>query len=170
MSLIGYAGKDRSDNYLEKRWYGPLAPKSMAAVKKSFESRTAAFGKERRGEGISQFRSRGMPEWARLIVLEVGDRRDVCPSEMASPSRRIRVTAARNEVIYIIRSRAGISTSIMARWFNRDHASILHSMACHSEKTGAPKLGVYNLSKVRTRNARKQAERRAIERKQEQAR
>lgn len=78
-------------------------------------SRELAARSEFHRQGLAIFRSRYMPEWARAIVTDVCDRRGVHAIDMAGQSRRVPVVAARNEAIYLIKSRKPILSSLATR-------------------------------------------------------
>jgi len=121
-------------------------------LKQAQEARERAEKLEARRQGLLTFKRWAMPEWALGIVDEVCARRDICPSDMAS-SRKYKAVHARNEAIYFIKARKpSLSSTQIARWFARDHTSILHSLASHSDATGAPALVGYDLAGVRERN------------------
>lgn len=101
-----------------------------------------------------EMKRRGMPEWAALIVLETAGKHGINPYFVAMPDRNASSVKARNEAIYRIkRTQPTLSAPQLGRWFDRDHTSILHSLAHHSEQTGEPRLTGYNLDLVRKRNA-----------------
>lgn len=109
---------------------------------------------EIRERALNTLRRRGVPVWARQIIEEVATRTGVSLELIAGHRKFRRVVHARNEAIYLMKVyRPALSTPQIAAWFNRDHTSILHSIAAHSELTGAPKLCGYNLQRARKRNA-----------------
>lgn len=123
---------------------------------------------ETRDHILNAFRKRGMPVWARDIVEEVSNRTGVSLELIAGDRKFHRVVHARNEAIYLVKDRNKmLSSPILAKWFARDHTSCLHSIASHSERTGAPSLVGYDLARTRKKNAafsawkRKQAQARA---------
>lgn len=123
---------------------------------------------EIRKRSLALFRKRGMPVWAREIVEQVSNRTCVGIDLIIGDRRFHRVVHARNEAIYLIKDRKPVlSTPTIAKWFNRDHTSILHSIASHSERTGAPELVGYDLNRARRCSAafsrwkREQARRKA---------
>lgn len=138
---------DRWSDFTRNKGYTP------EFIEQSRRSRARAVKEELRAAGLSRLKRWGMPEWARNIVIEVCERTDVCPGEIASDARFQRVVKARREIIYRIKETKPIlSTPQLGRWFNRDHTSILHSIAMHQEQCGAPRLVGYSLDKLRLRN------------------
>lgn len=122
------------------------------------DSRELAAKIEFHRQGLMIFKSRYMPDWARDIVTEVCDRRGVHAVDMAGPSRRLPVVAARNEAIYLIKARKPIlSSSRLGQWFDRDHTSCLYALASHAQASGLPALGRFDVQTARQRN--KQASR-----------
>lgn len=127
--------------------------KARLARKKAEEDRTLA---------ISKMRQQCVPMWVGKIVLETAAEHRVSPADMMGQSRYRRVVRARNEAFYRIKStKPALSMPQIGRWFLRDHTSILHSIASHSDATGAPKLCGYDLAGVRRRNAEASAALRA---------
>lgn len=117
------------------------------------EERQIEARAEARRQGLLTFKRRYMPEWARQIVDEAAKKHDVCPSHMAGDNRKYPVVRARNEAIYLIKARKPtLSSTQLANWFDRDHTSILHSIASYSDATGAPVLVGYDLANARERN------------------
>jgi hypothetical protein len=104
-------------------------------------------------QGLLTFKRRYMPEWARQIVDEMSQKHGVCPGDMARDDRRHKTVKARNEAIYLIKARKPmLSSPQIGNWFDRDHTSILHSIASHSQSAHAPKLVGYDLDNARARN------------------
>jgi hypothetical protein len=123
------------------------------ARERAEEAKRVEEEREARHQGLLTFKRRYMPEWARQIVDETCQKHGVCPSDMARDNRRHKMVKARNEAIYLIKDRKPVlSSEQIARWFDRDHTSILHSIASHSEATGAPALVGYDLVHARERN------------------
>lgn len=123
---------------------------------------------EIRQRSLALFRKRGMPVWAREIVEQVSNRTCVGIDLIVGDRRFRRVVHARDEAIYLIKdAKPVLSMPIIARWFSRDHVSILYSIAAHSERAGAPNLVGYDLNRARRRKAafnrwkREQARRKA---------
>lgn len=112
--------------------------------------------------GIKMFQSRFMPQALLDIVKEVAQRRGVGIALIAIDSRKKIAVEARNEAMYLIKlERLHLSAPRIARWFDRDHTSVLHGIASHAAKNNLPNLVGYNFERVRARNARIAAERRA---------
>jgi hypothetical protein len=157
MPAIGYAGKDPEDKpfSVKIKWAKgrDISGYSAAFIEQARQARARAEKMEKRRDGLLKFKRRFMPEWARLIVEEIADKHDICPSAIATDDRRHKVIRARNEAIYLIKChRPELSTPKIGGWFNKDHTSILHALASHSDKTGAPRMVGYNLAEVRARN------------------
>jgi hypothetical protein len=109
---------------------------------------------------LLKFKHSGMPEWARQIAEETAIRHGICVSEIANGSRKYKVVRVRNEAIYLVKARKPmLSSSQLGRWFDRDHTTILHALASHSDATGAPALVGYNLAYARERNRQRAAAR-----------
>lgn len=109
---------------------------------------------ESRERALDRFRNRGMPAWARRVVEEVANRSGVSLEMIASDRRFHSVVHARDEAIYALKDRrAVLSMPMIGKWFNRDHTSIMYSIACHSERTGSPELTGFNLHRARKRKA-----------------
>jgi hypothetical protein len=113
-------------------------------------------------QGLKAFRQRGMPETIRRIVEQVATKRRVSVMLMASDSRMRIAVEARSEAMYAIKqAKPHLSSPQIAKWFARDHTSVLHALASHAAKVGLPNLAGYNIERVRRRNARIAAEMRA---------
>ena len=114
--------------------------------------------------GVKTFRSRFMPQALLNIVKDVAQKRGVGLMLLAIDSRKRATVAARNEAMYLIQqARPNLTPIHIARWFSRDRTSVLHGLASHAEKNGLPQLVGYNFERVRARNARIAAERRAAQ-------
>lgn len=159
---VAYAGKDQEDKpfagHIKWAKGKDISGYSAAFVEQARQARERAAKQEMRREGMMKFKRRFMPEWARLIIEEVADRHDVCPSAMAVDDRRQKVVRARSEAIYLIKShRPMLSTPRIGGWFDKDHTSILHALASHSDATGCPMLVGYDLLTARERNRQRAA-------------
>jgi hypothetical protein len=149
-SIIGLVNRDES---LRKIGFRHTMDWSHKVVEDYQERRTAA--EARRRQGISNFRKRGMPEWAMSILADVCDRHGVCPSDVAGHTRFRPLVQARNEAMYLVKSKKpSLTNSQIGRWFGRDNTTALHSMARYQEQTGAPKLVGYDIDMKRLRQAK----------------
>lgn len=161
MTLIPYAGKDYRDVPFSGRarigtpvscpvmrsWPMPK-PRAVAIKPTPRQQRIMAENKA----GLDAFRSNGMPDWARQIVEKIAFAHRVSVSEIASVRKSDRIVKARNEAIYRVKEyKPELSSPIIAKWFDRHHTSILHSIAWHQEATGEAKLVGYELNRVRKR-------------------
>jgi hypothetical protein len=169
MSFVGYAGKDPEDKpfsgFIKWAKGRDISGYSAAFIEQARQARARAAKMEMRREGLLKFKRRFMPEWARLIVEHVADKHDICPSAMAADDRHHKVIRARNEAIYLIKChRPMLSTPRIGGWFNKDHTSILHALASHSDATGAPMMVGYNLANARERNRKRAADATATKR------
>ena len=109
---------------------------------------------QQRADGLRQFRRQGMPDWALAILTEVADRRAICPSDIVSRKRHRPIIEARRDAAYLIKARKpALSCPLLGKWFNMDHTSIMHLIACYQAEHNAPKLVGYDLARVRMRNA-----------------
>lgn len=146
--MIPFAGKDPTESQIRRfRWPKPekVQPQPVAA---------AVDPEEIRRRSLNTLRKRGMPVWAREIVERVSHETCVSIDQMAGDGKKRRIIHARNQAIYQIKeARPDISTPRIGKWFAKDHTSILHSIASHSDRTGAPALVGYNLQRARKRNA-----------------
>ena len=167
--LVAYAGKDPEDKPFSVKVSGwdavsrPVRPYTPPLTEQMKIARSAAAREEMRRIGLRQFKERGTPQWAREIIIDVAERRGLCISDLAGRSRQDRITKARNEATYLIKARKPmLSSPQLGAWFERDHTSILHSLASYSEATGLPKLVGYDIEGVRERNRKSSAARAAI--------
>lgn len=78
-----------------------------------------------------------MSNWRRLlrqhermhaIVEEVATEARVTPEDIYGDSRRADIVLARQIAQWRVSEELGYSTSVVGRHFNRDHASIIHSL------------------------------------------
>lgn len=114
--------------------------------------------------GIKTFRSRFMPSSMLDIVKRVCQKHNASIMLVASNSRSRLAVRTRNEAMYLIKeARPKLSSFQIARWFDRDHTSVLHGIAGHALKNCLPKLVGFNFERVVARNARIAAEKRAME-------
>lgn len=112
---------------------------------------------QRRREAVAVARrimkANNAPQWVADLVMDVAELHGVCPVKMLSSGRARNVVAARNEALYAVKAtKPMLSSPQMARWFGRDHTTILFAIASHQESTGAPELTRYNINRER-RNA-----------------
>lgn len=112
--------------------------------------------------GAKTFKARFMPAPMFEIVKKVCQEHNVSLMLVASDSRKRIAVKARNEAMYLIKAaRPKLSSFQIARWFDRDHTSVLHGIAGHASKNGLPNLVGFSFERVRARNARIAAEKRA---------
>jgi chromosomal replication initiation ATPase DnaA len=129
-----------------------MAGYSQAFLKQTKEARARAVKAELQRLGLATYRSWGMPDWARAIMRDVSERRDVCVNDMASASRNHKISRARNEAIYLVKARKPmLSSPQLGRWFNRDHTSILYSISSYQERNGLPRLVAYDFKSAQDR-------------------
>lgn len=156
MYLISYAGSDEPRRTVpvripatryERKWMHMIEPLC----------RTQAAMDDFNRRGLKVFRQRGMPEAFREIVKQVATSRRVAVMLLASKSRMRIAVEARMEAMYLIKERnPKTSSPQMAKWFDRDHTSVLHCIASHQERYNLPKLVGYDLLRHRE-NYRKSA-------------
>jgi hypothetical protein len=104
-----------------------------------------------RADGIRILRINGMPEWALTILIDVADRRNVCPSEIAGRKRDAPIVEARREAAYLIKEKKPeLSGPRLGKWFGKDPTCIFHLIACYqAAHSDASKLVGYNIEKRR---------------------
>ena len=84
---------------------------------------------------------RSCPEWLRDFIEQMCEARKVSMLKVVMGKRDPDVIAVRDLAIYEARRRQRKgSLSKIGRYFNRDHTSIMASLARHSLRTGAPPL------------------------------
>jgi hypothetical protein len=106
-------------------------------------------------EGLRIFRERGTPQHFREIIKRVAEERKVSVTLIASKSHARKVVWARNAAMYAIKqARPMLSSPRLGKWFDRDHTSVLHGLASHAHREGAPNLVGFDIERVRRRNAR----------------
>lgn len=151
--------------------------RTMAGAERIAQERMSAIETERRSlpapkvkikparpPAIVSLRRRGMPDWAIDIFACVAASRGVSMDAMVGSVRSRAVVSARNEAVYRIKeAKVSLSSSMIARWFCRDHTTILFALASHQKETGAPELTKYDLATARRRNAAISAYRRQRE-------
>lgn len=165
------------DDFVERRGYSPSFLAKVAAKRRQEEIRAAAEAAESKVASIevavasyndslisaakAAMRRNNMPDWIKKILFEVGAKHGISPYRMAVGNRSAEVVRARNEAIYRVKERKPkLSLPQIGKWFGRDHTSVLHSLAKHSEETGEHKFTNYDLDRVRERNAAISARRR----------
>lgn len=87
---------------------------------------------------------RGMPLWARRIVVAVAEKHGVGIADIIGTSRVRAIVAARNEAYYLIRT--GIQTSTgkhpsypqIGDWFGREHTGVLYGTSKHAAENSLP--------------------------------
>ena len=68
------------------------------------------------------------------IAREVALRTGVPVEAMQGPSRVAWITEARHEAMYRCRHEAHCSLTIIGRYFNRDHTTVLHAIRKHAAR------------------------------------
>lgn len=162
MFAVSHRATDRGINARSVPQVTEAAPKSEPArvidLEAEAERRRIAEIEVRRAEGIRQFRRWGMPDWALAILTEVADSHAICPSDIGSRKRWRPIIEARREAIYRIKAKKPVlHCTVIGKWFNKDHTTINHHIACYQMDHGAPRLIGYDLAKVRARNAQTSA-------------
>lgn len=133
-------------------------------------TRTQVAMEEFNRSGLALFKERGMPRAYREIVHRVANERRVNVMLIAGASRMQVAVLPRNEAMYLIKALdPKISTTMLGKWFDKDHTAILHSIASHQERNNLPKLVGYDISRARQRNADIAAIRRAKSRQESAA-
>jgi hypothetical protein len=150
-SIIGLVNRDESLRQIGFRHAMDWAHK----IAEDYQERRAA-AETRRRQGMTFFRRRGTPEWALALIADVCDRYGVCPSDVAGNARYRPLVQARNEAMYLVKSKKPtLSNPQIGQWFGRDNTTVLHGIARYQERTGAPKLVGYDLDTKRLRQASK---------------
>ncbi|MER9768941.1 hypothetical protein NKJ09_23085 [Mesorhizobium sp. M0189] len=91
---------------------------------------------------------RRLPHWVREILTEVAGAHKVTPNTILMDFRHDKACLARREAIYRIKvQKPALSSPQIGRWFDKNAATILYSLARHAEQTGAAKLSEYSLKK-----------------------
>ena len=91
---------------------------------------------------------RHVPKWAREIIAGVAKKHDVTPNIIMLDFRLDKACIARREAIYRIKeTKPTLSSSQIGKWFEKNSATILYSLARHAEQTGEPALSQYSLRK-----------------------
>lgn len=94
--------------------------------------------------------TRHLPPWVRDIVFEAARAHGVRPFDIMSSARFRPIVRARHEAIYRTKAaKPHLSLPRLATWFNRDHSTVAHAIACHAERTGLPALVGYDLERKR---------------------
>ncbi len=92
--------------------------------------------------------ARRIPIWAREIIAEVADAHDVLVNGILMDFRNDKACLARREAIYKIKvKKPSLSSPQIGKWFDKNPATILYSLARHSHETGSPALSTYSLEK-----------------------
>jgi hypothetical protein len=149
MGVIAFAGFDPDERPFARKTALSMGY-TLEFIAQAKQTRERLACEEMNRQGLLTLRRWGMPEWARDIVSEVCRSHDVFVSDVASACRRHKVVYARNEAIYRVKeSKMTLSSPQIARWFNRDHVSVLYSIASHQHMHGLPKLVGYDLERSR---------------------
>ncbi|WP_292636864.1 hypothetical protein [Mesorhizobium sp.] len=91
---------------------------------------------------------RRLPHWVREIVTEVAVARETTPNVILMDFRHDKACFARREAIYRIKvQKPSLSSPQIGKWFDKNPATILYSLARHAEQTGAERLSEYSLKK-----------------------
>lgn len=99
------------------------------------------------GANILDARSiRHMPIWTRNIVCDVANSHGVPIREIMGRTRVAAVVKARHEAIYLVKlEKPALSTTILAKWFDRDPKTIIHAIAKYQDESGGAILTHYKL-------------------------
>lgn len=95
-------------------------------------------------EALRIMRRRGMPLWARNIVVTVSELKQQDMGDVIGRSRRRVHVRVRNEVWYILRTtpspvrHIAPSYAQIGRWFGRDHSSIVFGCCHHALENNLP--------------------------------
>ena len=73
----------------------------------------------------------------RAIVREVSEKHCVKAEDILSQSRKRTLVVARQEAMYRVRTEVGKSLLEIARHFNRDHSTVMHSIETHGKRIAA---------------------------------
>ncbi|TJW14388.1 MAG: hypothetical protein E5W82_10455 [Mesorhizobium sp.] len=91
---------------------------------------------------------RRIPLWAREIITQVAAAHDVTANNILMDFRNDKACLARREAIYRIKvHKPSLSSPQIGKWFDKNPATILYSLARHAEQTGAERLSEYSLKK-----------------------
>lgn len=108
------------------------------------------FQKSASTVGMQILRGRSVPQWACDIIVAAAEKHDVLLTSILIECRRRPVTAARDEAIYLIkRAKMSLSAPQIARWFGKEHSTVLHSMVRHVERTGDEPVTDFNIRRDR---------------------
>lgn len=99
--------------------------------------------------------SRGMPEWAREVVIECCDEAGVSALDVISGRRFKHIMGARHAALYHVCARRNAYTSVpkVGIWFDRNHSSILYGITKYADEHGLPALTRYSIEKRRASTA-----------------
>jgi hypothetical protein len=162
MNLIAYPPVLNATRVARRPKVAPVAApkrerKQCPLIDRAFRAQLA-FDEFNR-EGLRTFRERGTPQHFREIIKRIAEERKVSVTLIASKSHARKVVWARNAAMYAIKqARPTLSSPRLAKWFDRDHTSVLHGLANHAHRAGLPNLTGFDIDRVRRRNARLAAE------------
>ncbi|AMX93701.1 MULTISPECIES: hypothetical protein [Mesorhizobium] len=92
--------------------------------------------------------ARRIPVWAREIIADVAAAHGVVANNILMDFRNDNACLARREAIYKIKvHKPSLSSPQIGKWFDKNPATILYSLARHAEQTGAERLSEYSLKK-----------------------
>lgn len=88
---------------------------------------------------MQELAGRGCPPDVRALIIETANTHGVSPRELVFESRKQRIVKARDEAIYEVkRAKPMRSLPRIGQWFDRDHTSIMASLARHAARTKQP--------------------------------
>lgn len=103
-------------------------------------------------QAVSRLVRQGMPGWARAIVFDAAQKRGARLDRVVGRSRVFADVNARQAAMYEIKAaKPMLSATLIGKWFDRDHTTVLHAIACRQEDESLPKLSGYRLDRVRAR-------------------
>lgn len=92
--------------------------------------------------------ARHIPIWAREIIAEVAAAHGVVVNHILMDFRHDKACLARREAIYKVKvQKPSLSSPQIGKWFDKNPATILYSLARHSHETGNPSVSSYSLEK-----------------------
>lgn len=121
------------------------SPEFIAQVREAQRRKLAEqVAEQERKQAADKMHLRSVPKWVADIIFETAKEHGASPFDIVGESRKYRDVDCRAEAIYRIKDkRPSLSSPRIAKWFGKDHTSILYALSYHSRRTGLPRLSNY---------------------------
>ncbi len=144
---------DNWEDIAKRRGFRPEVVARIHQARLRSQANAVHLAETERTRAISTLHKRFAPAWVIKIVLDTAKEHEISPADVVGECRMAVAVKARNHALYRIKeAKLTLSSPQIAKWFGRDHTTILHGLACHAKANDLPSLSGYNLEASRERN------------------